>query len=1029
MKCPKCKTDNPEASRFCADCGTQLIPDEKEPVIHTETLQAPKEELTTGSTFADRYQIIEELGKGGMGKVYKAQDTEIKEKVALKLIKPEIAADKKTIERFQNELKLSRKISHRNVCRMFDLNKEDGSYYITMEFVDGEDLKSMIRMSGQLSIGTAIRISKQVCEGLAEAHSLGVIHRDLKPSNIMIDKSGNAKIMDFGIARSLKAKGITGAGVMIGTPEYMSPEQVEGKEVDQRTDIYSMGVILYEMVTGRVPCEGETALTVAVRHKSEEPADPKQHNPHISDDLSRVILKCLEKGKEARFQSAGELRSALTNIEEGIPTTEHVIPERTPLTSREITVKFSMKKAFVPVLVFIAVIVIGIVIWRLVPSKETVAIPTDKPSLAVLYFENNTGDENLDHWRKMFADLLITDLGQSKHLSVLPGDRLYKILSQLDQLEAKTYSSDVLKEVANQGGVKYVLVGKYAKMGDTFRIDCMLQDAGTGELVNTLRTEAVGEQDVFAKVDTLTSDIKSNFNLSRSQIAEDIDYDVQQITTASPEALKYFSEADKHRDAGREREAIPLLERAVEIDPEFALAYRAMGMAYRNLGFRTEAEKHLQKALELSDRLSERIRYQIQGSRYLANETTYDRAIEAFEKKLNLYPDDQNANHNLGVLYSYIGEWEKAVERYEYLVKTGSEYLYTHANLAGNCENLGLIAKARRILDNYIENIGDSAYVRRASAWNYRIQGKFDLALQEINKALMLEPTHHANLGAFGNIFLHMGEWDKAKLEYEKILKLAEPYNSWGFQRLALLFQIRGKFEDSKELWKKGLALSKKFVEKPWIRGWRGYLAYAESVTGNHAEALELLEKNWQSAVEDEHLGSQRGTLISKGFTYLNMGDLDKAQEMADKHKIMAEQAMNRRYIRNTYHLQARIEIEKGNYTLATDHLKKALPLLAKDSAAWLVMTDALALAYYKSGALEKAREEYERLQSFPFGRDRYGDYYAKSFYMLGMVYQDLGDKAKAIENYEEFLELWKEADPGFPEVEGAQKRLSDLKH
>jgi serine/threonine protein kinase len=206
-----------------------------------------------------------------MGKVYKAHDTEIKEKIALKLIKPEISADKKTIERFQNELKFARKIGHRNVCRMYDLNKEEGSYYITMEYVSGEDLKSFIRRVGQLPSGKAISIAKQVAEGLAEAHRLGVIHRDLKPSNIMIDKDGNARIMDFGIARSMEMKGITGAGVMIGTPEYMPPEQAEAKEVDQRSDIYSLGVILYEMVTGRVPFEGDTALSIAMKHKGEEP--------------------------------------------------------------------------------------------------------------------------------------------------------------------------------------------------------------------------------------------------------------------------------------------------------------------------------------------------------------------------------------------------------------------------------------------------------------------------------------------------------------------------------------------------------------------------------------------------------------------------------------------------------------------------------------------------------------------------------------------------------------------------------------
>jgi serine/threonine-protein kinase len=274
MKCPKCQADNPDTQKFCGECATPLQPSKDIPV--TETIEAPKEELTTGSSFANKYQIIEEIGKGGMGKVYKALDTEVNEKVAIKLIKPEISADRKTIERFRNELKFARKIRHKNVCQMYDLNKEEGTYYITMEYVSGEDLKGFIRRSGQLAVGTTTRIAKQVCEGLAEAHKLGVVHRDLKPNNIMIDKEGNARIMDFGIARSLKAKGITETGVMIGTPEYMSPEQVEGKETDQRSDIYSLGVIIYEMVTGRVPFEGETPLSIAMKHKTETPPNPKE---------------------------------------------------------------------------------------------------------------------------------------------------------------------------------------------------------------------------------------------------------------------------------------------------------------------------------------------------------------------------------------------------------------------------------------------------------------------------------------------------------------------------------------------------------------------------------------------------------------------------------------------------------------------------------------------------------------------------------------------------------------------------------
>ena len=374
--CPKCHHENPDDTLYCGKCGTQLPSAKTARPEVTETLQTPIKELTTGSTFAVRYQVIEELGHGGMGKVYKVFDKETNSKVALKLIKPEVAADKNTIERFRNELKVARDISHKHICRMYDLGRDEDNYFITMEFVSGEDLRGLIRRTKRLDTGTAISIAKQVCEGLAEAHRVGVVHRDLKPSNIMIDREGDAKIMDFGIARSLRTKGITGPGVVIGTPEYMSPEQVDGKEADQRADLYSLSIILYEMVTGTVPFEGETAFAIGLKHKSEPPENPKKLNPQIPDDLGRLILKGLEKDKEKRYQTAAEVLSELTRIEQGLPTTEKVVPKRKPLTSREITVKFSLRKLIIPAIA-VAVVAIGAVLLVFLSNRQ----PSKQPIL------------------------------------------------------------------------------------------------------------------------------------------------------------------------------------------------------------------------------------------------------------------------------------------------------------------------------------------------------------------------------------------------------------------------------------------------------------------------------------------------------------------------------------------------------------------------------------------------------------------------------------------------------------------------
>jgi serine/threonine protein kinase len=305
IKCPQCHADNPDTKQFCGDCGTQLtLLDEVSPSI-TKTLETPPTRLALGSLFAERYEVLEELGKGGMGEVYRVRDKKLDEEMALKVLKLEIAAYKETIERFKNELKLARKIAHRHVCRMYDLNEEEKTPYITMEYVRGEDLKSSIRKRGKFKEEEAIAIAKQVCEGLEEAHELGVVHRDLKPQNIMIDEKGNAKVMDFGIARSIEAAGVTQTGVMIGTPDYMSPEQAEGEEADQRSDIYALRVILYEMVTGSFPFKGDTAFSVALKHKTKLPQDPRKLNPDISDNLGRLILICMEKEREEISERRG----------------------------------------------------------------------------------------------------------------------------------------------------------------------------------------------------------------------------------------------------------------------------------------------------------------------------------------------------------------------------------------------------------------------------------------------------------------------------------------------------------------------------------------------------------------------------------------------------------------------------------------------------------------------------------------------------------------------------------------------------
>jgi serine/threonine protein kinase/tetratricopeptide (TPR) repeat protein len=1034
MRCPKCEHDNPQGTLFCGRCGARLAVKREQtppPAFGTATMQAPLRELETGSLFAGRYQIVEELGRGGMGKVYKALDTELNEKVALKLLKPEVSADEEAVERFRNELKTARQISHRNICRMFHLSKEQGNYYITMEYVPGEDLKRLIRKVGQMPLGRTISIAKQVCAGLAEAHNLGVVHRDLKPQNIMVDEGGNVRIMDFGICRSLLTKGVTAAGVMIGTPEYMSPEQVEGKPVDQRSDIYSLGIILYEMATGRVPFEGDTPFTVGVKHKSERPRDPRELNPQLPPDFSALVLRCLAKEKESRYQSASELSADLTKMESGLPTTERVAPERRPFTSRQITVTFGLKKLLVPAVVLVGLIAAGLLLWRTVLRKGPPPPPAGKPSLAVVYFRNNTGDERLDHWRVAIPDLLITDLSQSRYIDVLSADRLFNILKDLGQAEARSYTSGTLRKVAAQGSVRNILVGSYARAGDSFRIDIQLQDGRTGQILSAGRVEGKGEDSIFAMVDELTREVKRGLGVPAAEISGDIDRELVKITTAAPEALKLYIEGRKLHWEQKYREGIEMMEKAVAVDPGFAMAYRSMAMGYSNLGLGTQAAANIKKAFELSDRLSDRERYAIEGDFYRETEKSYDRAAAAYEKLLDLYPEESIANTNLGILYLKMEQWDKAIDLFERSIQRHPEDIWAYLNIMDAYLAEAQPDKARATLESFLRDHKDNFMVRINLAVADYVVGRYDRALAEAEKAGNRYPSHYLVHLAKATAYRGLGDWAEAEAEYRSLFDQEEIAGRlMGRQWLGAMYELRGQFQKAEAEFLQGKEIAEKIGDKGWISDFHRSLAELYLRSGRPARALEDYAQALRGAREMDSSSRQKIILLGRGSTELALGKARQAGKTADELRALVESLPNKKEIRYHELLAGMIEIGTKDYSRAIDHLTRAAELLPgqyifdNDHTLFL---DALALAYFNSREWEKARHEYEKISNLTVGAFFYGDIQARSFYKLGLVYERLNDEEKARANYRKFLDLWREADPGQPEVADARSRLASL--
>jgi serine/threonine protein kinase/tetratricopeptide (TPR) repeat protein len=1032
IKCSKCHFDNPDKTVFCGKCAASL-PAPGDRGSSTETVRTVVlKELATGSTFAGRYQVIEELGRGGMGRVYKVFDERIKEKVALKLLKPEISADEASIERFSNELRFARKIAHRHVCRMFDLGEDDGARYITMEYVPGEDLKSVLRMMGQMSAGKAVLVARQVCEGLAEAHRLGVVHRDLKPQNIMIDREGNVRIMDFGIARSLKVKGMTGAGVVIGTPEYMSPEQIEGQEVDGRSDVYSLGIILYEMMTGRVPFEGETFLSIALKQKTEPPRNPREINPQVPDDLVRLILRCLDKDKAKRFQGAQDLLSDLGKIEKGIPTTEKVLPSVKPSTSREITVKLNPRKLVIPAAALAVLVVAAIFALRLLPRKSVPAASTGKPSLAVMRFENNTGDAGLDHWRKALPELLITDLSQSKYVNVLASDQLFDVLSQLNQIEAGSYSSKTLKEVAVQGGVNHILLGQLTKAGDSFRLSYMLKAFGTGETVGSGWVAGQGIESFYAMADGLTRKVKEDLKLTRTEISGDVDAELGKITTASPEAfLLYVEGREAHHKADNVR-SIELMRKAVAIDPGFAMAYRSMAMSYQNSQMNAESKKWLEKAMTLSDRVSEKERYLLQGNYYSLSERTISKAIESYQNLLKIYPDDSFAHISLAYLYLGYEMWDKAIDHCLAAVRNKDRIYYAYSYLSTAYFALGRPEKAREVIDGYFRDIGESSQLHVDLSGYYLYQGKFSEALEEMDKAIALSPATASNYIYKADLFLFQGDLARTEEECRKLLTFSDPtargYYLYGAIAMAIL---RGKFNEARTLAGQAVQALENLNEEETANAFRNLSAYSLWRSGHPREAIREYDKILEIAEKIDSLFWKISALHRKGLALISQNSFDEAGRAAEALSAAVRQGMNPNEIRRVDHLQGAIELRRGNTKAAIDLLKKAFGRLFSERGS---LTDSQALfleplaeAYLKSGDLGKAREEYEKITALTEGRHMFGDIYARSFYQLGKIAEQEGDKTKAREYYRKFLDLWKDADPGLPEVADARKRLAGL--
>ena len=477
------------------------------------------------------------------------------------------------------------------------------------------------------------------------------------------------------------------------------------------------------------------------------------------------------------------------------------------------------------------------------------------------------------------------------------------------------------------------------------------------------------------------------------------------------------------------------MEKALAIDPNFAMAYRSLAMSYGNLGFTPQLKEYMQKALELSDRFSERERYFIEGDFYSYSEKTYDQAIEAYKKLLELYPDDNNVNNNLANKYLAKGEIQKAIDHYEINRRNNSMSLLGYGNLASVYRQVGSYDKAREVLEEALQRYPDKAIAHANLSLHYRMAGKYELALAEINKAFALEPAegtpaYRINFGRRAAIHFYTDNLVKAAEDYLNLQKQKAPQALFrGLIGMVNLNFLQGKFKGTKDILRPLMDIGKQgglswLVSEIYLR-----FAYIDLKNGDLQEALKDCDNAEEYALKGEDPGRQRRALHIKGLTYVRMNATDEALKTADKLRALIRDSHNPKNMHFFHHLAGMVELKKKDFASAIESFQESLSLETSDlrdkSAGYV---ESLAMAYYASGSIDKAQEEYERIVSSSSGRNDFGDVYALSFYALGKIYEQKGWKGKALEQYEKFLDLWKDADPGFPEVEDAKKRLAALK-